>query len=102
MAQSAGARRDVFPPAGFRFLRRCPNQTYSAFRPAPGYKFSAPVASCARMPRTERHEFLVLGFLRVILIPLRNFNYDVLGSVRHALAAEPRLGCNSWRLIQLV
>src|SRR5580698_11123546 len=38
----------------------------------------------ADVPRAKHREILMLGFLRVILIPLRNFHHDVLGSIGHA------------------
>src|SRR5277367_3361616 len=50
----------------------------------------------------QSRKFLVLGFLRVILVPLRNLDHDVLGAVRHTLAAEARFRRHTRRFVQLV
>src|SRR5215471_15532764 len=46
--------------------------------------------------------YLVVRFLRVILVPVGNFHDDVGRAVGHGLAAETRLRCNPWRFIKFV
>src|SRR5579859_2657160 len=45
---------------------------------------------------------LVIQLLRVVLVPLRNFDDDVGRAVRHGLAAEARFRRDAWRFVELV
>src|SRR5208282_1170375 len=45
---------------------------------------------------------LVFGFLRVVLVPLGDFDDEILRAVRHALAAEARLRGYAGRFVELV
>src|SRR5689334_24575807 len=46
--------------------------------------------------------YLVIRFLRIVLVPVGNFDNDVRRAIGHGLAAEARLRRDPRRLVQLI